>query len=201
MHILPLLKFLRYVLEKDIQAQDQLDGWEDGWEDVEEVGHHQGLSYIPEIIRIELTSHCGIEKTWELVARRLCRPTVAIDTHPLLEKHQLWLDPCHYRPVDLMGGLINRFCDRIVYIYRFKKHQLLFNPVDIWYSNATSAGPLRRIYQWITWRDCLYLWIGMAPVTTQTRLPVLPIGRAPVTIRFLPLSMGLWRWYTISRCK
>ena len=63
MHILPLLKFLRYVLEKDIQAQDQLDGWEDGWEDVEEVGHHQGLSYVSEIIRIELTSHCGIEKT------------------------------------------------------------------------------------------------------------------------------------------
>ena len=157
MHILPLLKFLRYVLEKDIQAQDQLDGWEDGWEDVEEVGHHQGLSYVPEIIIIELTSHCGIEKTWKLVARRLCRPTVAINTYLLLEEHQLWLDLCHHWPADLMEGFINRFCDRIAYIYRLKGHQLLFNPVDVWYSNATSAGPPRQIYRWITWRDCLYL--------------------------------------------
>ena len=30
----------------------------------------QGLSYVPKIIRIELTSHFGIEKTRELVARK-----------------------------------------------------------------------------------------------------------------------------------
>ena len=36
-----------------------------------------------------------------------------------------------------------------------------------------------------------YLQIGMAPVTTQKGLPVLPIERISITIRFLPLSMGL----------
>ena len=42
----------------------------DGWEDVEGVVHHQGLSYVLEIIRIELTSHFGIEKTERLVAKK-----------------------------------------------------------------------------------------------------------------------------------
>ena len=32
-------------------------------EDVEGVVHHQGLSYVPEYIKIELTSHFGIEKS------------------------------------------------------------------------------------------------------------------------------------------
>ena len=35
----------------------------DDGEDVEEVVHHQGLSYVLEIIRNKLTSHYGIEKT------------------------------------------------------------------------------------------------------------------------------------------
>ena len=34
-----------------------------GWDDVEDVVHHQGLSYVLEIIKIELTSHFGIEKS------------------------------------------------------------------------------------------------------------------------------------------
>ena len=33
----------------------------DGWEDVEGIMHLHGLSYVPEIIRIELNSHFGIE--------------------------------------------------------------------------------------------------------------------------------------------
>ena len=37
-----------------------------GWEDVEGVVHHQGLSYVPEIIKTELTT----EKTRELIARK-----------------------------------------------------------------------------------------------------------------------------------
>ena len=51
----------------------------ENWEDSDEFLYHQGLSYIPEIIRTELISrhhddllvgHFGIEKTWELVARK-----------------------------------------------------------------------------------------------------------------------------------
>ena len=49
------------------------------WEDFNRILHHQGLPYIPEIIRTELISrhhddplagHFGIEKTRELVARK-----------------------------------------------------------------------------------------------------------------------------------
>ena len=38
----------------------------DTWEDVERVVYHQGLFYILEIIRTELTT----KKTWELVTKK-----------------------------------------------------------------------------------------------------------------------------------
>ena len=66
------------------------------------------------------------------------RPAFAIDTYLLPEKYQLWLNPCHYRPVDLMGELIDGYCDQIIYIYGLEEHQLWFNPVDVWY-------PMRRL--------------------------------------------------------
>ena len=55
------------------------------WQDIDGVLHHQGLSYVPEIIRAELISrhhddplagHFGIEKTRELVARKYYWPTL-----------------------------------------------------------------------------------------------------------------------------
>ena len=33
-----------------------------GWDNLEDVVHHQGLSYVFEIIKIELISYFGIEK-------------------------------------------------------------------------------------------------------------------------------------------
>ena len=51
------------------------------WEDSDRILHHQGLLYVPEIIRTELisrhhddplVSHFGIKKTQELVARKYC---------------------------------------------------------------------------------------------------------------------------------
>ena len=68
-HVLPPLKFCRCAPEKGVPAQNQLDGWED----VEGVVHHQGLSYVPEIIRIELTSHFGIENS-----RTCCQKILAV---------------------------------------------------------------------------------------------------------------------------
>ncbi len=50
-----------------------------GWEEIEEVLHHQGLPYIPKILHTEviyshhnnpLTEYFGIEKIWELIARK-----------------------------------------------------------------------------------------------------------------------------------
>ena len=69
----------------ELQAEDgqarkiraeKLDG---NWEDSNRILHHQGLLYVPKIIRIELisrhhndplVSHFGIEKTQKLVARK-----------------------------------------------------------------------------------------------------------------------------------
>ena len=62
-----LLQFWRCAPEEDVLAQDISDSWKD----VEGVVHNQGLSYIPEVIRIELTiGHFGIEKTREFVVRK-----------------------------------------------------------------------------------------------------------------------------------
>ena len=58
------------------------------WQDIKGVLHHQGLPYVPEIIRTELISrhhndplarHFGIEKTRELVARKYYWPTLCHD--------------------------------------------------------------------------------------------------------------------------
>ena len=51
----------------------------EGWEDIKQVLYYQGLLYVPKVIRSELISrhhndlfagHFGIEKTWELIARK-----------------------------------------------------------------------------------------------------------------------------------
>ena len=63
-HVLPPLKFCRCAMEKDVPAQDQLDGYED----VKGVVHYQGLSYVLEIIRTELISRHHDEGT--LASRR-----------------------------------------------------------------------------------------------------------------------------------
>ena len=71
--LLPLLQFWRCAPEDDLLVQDQFDGGKD----VEGFIHHSGLFYVLKIIKIELTSHFGIEKwpgimlrtTWELVVR------------------------------------------------------------------------------------------------------------------------------------
>lgn len=77
-------------LQKDLEAQriwaEKLG--KDSWEDLEGVLHHQGLPYVPEIIRMGLISrhhhdplagHFGIEKTSELIARKYYWPTLRHD--------------------------------------------------------------------------------------------------------------------------
>ena len=70
---------LQELQEEDAQAQKIRAEKREGWEDSEGVLHHQGLPYVPELIRTELISrhhddplagHFGIEKTLELVARK-----------------------------------------------------------------------------------------------------------------------------------
>ena len=45
-HMLPLLES-GDAQQKDVPAEDQLDGWEDVWKEVEEVVHHQEMQSIP----------------------------------------------------------------------------------------------------------------------------------------------------------
>ena len=109
-HVLPpLLQFWRCAPEEDVLVQDQLDGGED----VKGVVHHQGLSYVPEIIRTELTSgpfwHRKNSKT--CCHEILWRPAVSPNTYSgtsydsilvivgRLTKmiHQLQFDHCHHR--------------------------------------------------------------------------------------------------------
>ena len=75
----------------------------DGWKGVE--GIIKACPTFLEIIRIELTNHCGIEKTRELVARKLSRLAVATNTYLSQGGHQLRFDLCYHRPADLMEGI------------------------------------------------------------------------------------------------
>ncbi len=76
----------------ELQGEDQLagrikkQGLNDGWEeDAVGVLQHQGLPYVPEVIRTELISrhhddplagHFGIDKTRELIARKYYWPSL-----------------------------------------------------------------------------------------------------------------------------
>ena len=79
---------LQELQEEDVQAQKIRAEKREGWEDSEGVLHHQGLPYVPELIRTELisrhhddplVSHFGIKKTWELVTRKYYWPTLRHD--------------------------------------------------------------------------------------------------------------------------
>ena len=71
---------------RKLRADQQLG--QQGWDNIDGVLHHQGLPYVPEIIRTELISrhhddplagHFGIEKTRELIARKYYWPTLRHD--------------------------------------------------------------------------------------------------------------------------
>ena len=75
---------------RKLRANQQLDQQlgQQGWDDINGVLHHQGLSYVPEIIRMELISrhhdnplagYFGIEKTRELLSRKYYWPTLRRD--------------------------------------------------------------------------------------------------------------------------
>ena len=118
----------------------------DSWEDVKEVVHHQGLSYVPEIIWTELTSRhhdedtLALRKLEDLLLRKNTGPTVA--TYQL-EGHQLSFNPhCHW------PAYTSHDSGGIAYVYQLEGHE-------------SQLG-----------RDCLCLLIGRPQVTTWARLPM-----------------------------
>ena len=70
---------LQELQAEDDQARKTRVEHSEGWNNINGVLHHQGLSYVPEIIRTQLINrhhddplagHFGIEKTRELIARK-----------------------------------------------------------------------------------------------------------------------------------
>ena len=83
---------LQELQSKDKQAQKlrMEQPVKDGWEDIDGVLHHQGLPYVPEIIRTELISrhyddllvgYFGIEKTRKIVVQKYYWPTLCHDVN------------------------------------------------------------------------------------------------------------------------
>ena len=76
--------------ESDEEAQKlrATEELQEGWTDIDGVLHHQGLPFVPEIIRTELISrhhddplagHFGIDKTRELIGRKYYWPSLRKD--------------------------------------------------------------------------------------------------------------------------
>ena len=70
---------------RKLRATEEL---QEGWTDIDGVLHHQGLPFVPEIIRTELISrhhddplagHFGIDKTRELIGRKYYWPSLRKD--------------------------------------------------------------------------------------------------------------------------
>ena len=80
---------LQELQESDSRAQEiREEELREGWEDIDGVLHHQGLQYVPKIIRSELISwhhddplagHFGIDKTRELIAWKYYWPSLRKD--------------------------------------------------------------------------------------------------------------------------
>ena len=93
---------LQELQEEDEQAQKLRTEQpvKDGWKDIDGVLHHQGLPYVPEIIRTELISshhndpladHFGIEKTRKLVAQKYYWPTLRHDVDNYVKRCDICL--------------------------------------------------------------------------------------------------------------
>ena len=72
----------------------------EGWEDIKHVLYYQSFSYILKVIRSELisrhynnphASHFGIEKTWELIARKYYWPMLQQDIEAYVKSCDVYL--------------------------------------------------------------------------------------------------------------
>ena len=79
---------LQELQETDFEAQELRQQGQEGYEEVDEVFHHQGLSFVFEAIWIELISrhhndslagHFGIKKICKLLAQKYYWPTLRHD--------------------------------------------------------------------------------------------------------------------------
>ena len=151
------------------QGEDAWQGWLGGFRG--SFWHQQSLSYVPEIIRTELigrhhvdplAGHFGIENNRELVARKYHGDlqSLPIPTH---RWKGLSMDFVTGLPIstDWKGTSYNSILvivDRLTKIVHYQLVQITTDApglaeviidVIVQHSDATSAGPPRRIYPWI----------------------------------------------------
>ena len=86
---------LQELQEEDAEAKKIRTEKRKSWEEIDGVLHHQGLPYVPELIRTELISrhhddplagHFGIKKTRELVARKYYWKTLRHDVETYVKR-------------------------------------------------------------------------------------------------------------------
>ena len=96
----PSAQFWRCAPEEDVLVQDQFDGGVD----VEGVVHHQGLSYVPEVIRTELISRHHNEGTLASIQLKNSlsgNPREICSCRYRLEVYQLQFDLYCHRLADM----------------------------------------------------------------------------------------------------
>ena len=86
--------------KNDFAQKARVDRLKEGWEEPDGVLHHQGLPYVPEIIRTKLISkhhdnplaeHFGIKKTWELIARKYFWPSLRANVEAYVKRCDVYL--------------------------------------------------------------------------------------------------------------
>ena len=138
----------------------------------------QGLSYVPKIIRIELTSHFDIEKTRELVARKYYGDLqlVPIPTHRR--------KGTSYDSILVIVGQLTKM-----------KHKLGFDPFHCRLTRSASADTNRCTW---TLRGSLSLLTQSSAIKTQSSppspSPPIPLSSAITVITYassMKTSMGI----------
>ncbi len=159
-------------------SEELESGLEKGWEDIDWVLHHQGLPYVPKIIRTELISrhhddllagHFGIEKTRELVVWKYYWETLWHDVETYVKRCDvcLALKAVRHKP---LGGLTiaagtyasleGRFCHGVAHFHQLERRQLWLDPSHHWPAHENGTLSASQGHNWCSWPHRSHLRCG-----------------------------------------
>ena len=144
--------------ESDEEAQQIRAEGLDGYEDVDGVLHHQGLPFVPEVIRTELISwhhddplagHFGIDKTRELIGRKYYWPSLRKDVEAYVKGCDvcLALKAVRHKPYGDLQALP-------VPTYQWKNltKMVYYEPVKV---TIDAPGLVKVIFNMVVWHHGL----------------------------------------------